>query len=155
VTLVRLRPLAAGDLDAVVAIEEDTFGDPWSKRSFAATLRQPHVQGLAAVDAGEVLVGYGLSTRVADEAEILNIAVLASRRGQGIGRQLVDALLEGLKEGGIRTVFLEVRRSNEAAIGLYRAVGFRPLGVRPAYYATPREDALTMSLQFASQTARK
>ena len=152
--LVRLRPLAAGDLDAVVAIERSTFADPWSKRSFAATLREPHVHALAAV-VDDALVGYGISSRVADEGEILNIAVAAASRGQGIGRTLLNALLEDLKAGGIRQVFLEVRRSNEAAIGLYRAAGFRPLGVRPAYYATPREDALTMTLELASQTARK
>ena len=153
--IVRLRPLAPADLDAVVAIERDTFADPWSKRSFAATLRQPRIGALAAVGDDGALLGYGISTRVADEGEILNIAVQAAARGQGIGRMLLSALLEDLQAEGIRQVYLEVRRSNEAAIALYRAVGFKPLGVRPAYYATPREDALTMSLELASQSARK
>ena len=146
---VRLRPLATADLDAVVAIERLTFADPWSRKSFASTLGQPHVHALAADAAGGALAGYALWSDVEDEGEILNIAVAPAARRHGIGRALLDAALAALREGGVRTVFLEVRRSNDAAIALYRAAGFQSLGVRPAYYAQPREDALTMSLELA------
>lgn len=152
---VSLRPLAAADLGRVAEIEREIFPDPWSRRSFAAMLRQAHIHAIAAFDEKGALVGYAFGSLAADEGEILNLAVTPDRRGQGTGRALVEALLDHLKKGGATQAFLEVRRSNDAAIGLYRAAGFQPLGVRPAYYDSPREDALTMALELGSQTARK
>ncbi|MFI5279647.1 MAG: ribosomal protein S18-alanine N-acetyltransferase [Gemmatimonadales bacterium] len=151
----RPRPLASADLDRVAEIERDTFPDPWSKRSFAETIEREQVRSVAIDDEEGRLVGYAMSVRAGDEGEILNIAVDERARGHGSGRALLDDLLEDLRNNGVRQVFLEVRRSNEAAIGLYRSAGFHPLGVRPGYYGRPREDALTMVLELASQTARK
>jgi ribosomal-protein-alanine N-acetyltransferase len=150
-----LRPLAPGDLARVADIERDTFADPWSRRSFQELLGQGHIRALAALDESGALIGYGLGSIAADEGEILNIAVSKEARGRGTGRRLLDALLEQLRQAGAEHFYLEVRRSNVAAIALYRAAGFRPLGVRPAYYASPREDALTMALESGSQTAKK
>ncbi len=151
----KLRDLAAADLDGVTEIERDTFADPWSRNSFAGLLRQSHIFAIAADDGAGRLVGYAICSRAADEGEILNIAVAAKARGKGLGRQLLDGLLRHMREGGATRAYLEVRRSNEAAIALYRAAGFESLGVRPAYYSQPREDALTMALQLGSQSARK
>lgn len=158
----RLRPMAPMDLDRITAIEKEIFPDPWSKRSFAAMIRQAHIHAIVAEgrkggEGGEGggVIGYGMCSLAADEGEILNIAVIDAKRGQGLGRVLLDALLDYLKKGGAGRVYLEVRRSNEAAIGLYRASGFTPQGVRPSYYAQPREDALTMALELGSQTAGK
>jgi ribosomal-protein-alanine N-acetyltransferase len=149
------RPLVLADLDRVAEIERATFPDPWSRRSFAETIEREQVRSLAIDDAEGRLVGYAMSVRAGDEGEILNIAVDERARGQGAGRAMLNDLLEDLRQSGVRQVFLEVRRSNQAAIGLYRGAGFRPLGVRPGYYGRPREDALTMVLELASQTARK
>ena len=149
------RPLALADLDRVAEIERATFPDPWSKRSFAETIEREQVRALAIDDEAGRLVGYAMSVRAGDEGEVLNIAVDEPARGRGAGRAMLDDLLDDLRQNGVRQVFLEVRRSNEAAIGLYRSAGFRPLGVRPGYYGRPREDALTMVLELASQTARK
>jgi ribosomal-protein-alanine N-acetyltransferase len=149
------RPLAPADLDRVTEIERATFPDPWSRRSFAETIEREQVRSLAIDDAEGRLVGYAMSVCAGDEGEILNIAVDERARGHGAGRALLDDLIEDLRRNGVRQVFLEVRRSNDAAIGLYRGAGFRPLGVRPGYYGRPREDALTMVLELASQTARK
>ncbi|MFI5213145.1 MAG: ribosomal protein S18-alanine N-acetyltransferase [Gemmatimonadales bacterium] len=149
------RRLATADLDRVAEIERATFPDPWSRRSFAETLEREQVRSLAIDDEQGRLVGYAMSVRAGDEGEILNIAVDERARGHGAGRAMLDELLDDLRQSGVRQVFLEVRRSNEAAIGLYRSAGFRPLGVRPGYYGRPREDALTMVLELASQIARK
>jgi ribosomal-protein-alanine N-acetyltransferase len=151
----RLRPLVRADLDLVAEIERETFADAWSRRSFAGMLNQPHIHAIAAEDASGSLIGYGMCSIAADEGEILNIAVTRGARRQGAGGLLLQALLGHLRRSGARQAYLEVRRSNVAAIGLYKAAGFLPLGVRPAYYAQPREDALTMSLELGSQTARK
>jgi ribosomal-protein-alanine N-acetyltransferase len=152
---VKLRPLLNEDLDRVVEIERDTFADPWSKRSFAGMLRQAHIHGIAADEPSGLLIGYALCSVAADEGEVLNIAVAQDERGKGVGATLLAGLLDYLRRGGARQAYLEVRRSNEAAIALYRAAGFRSLGVRSAYYTSPREDALTMALELASPTARK
>jgi [ribosomal protein S18]-alanine N-acetyltransferase len=152
----KLRELRDADLGRVAEIERETFADPWSRRSLSETLRQDYVRGLALEDEGGALVAYGLCTIVEDEGEILNLAVLQSARRRGLGRQLLDGLLEALREAGVGKAFLEVRRSNEAAIALYRSAGFQPLGLRPGYYVSPREDALTMTLELGSQNrARK
>ena len=153
---VTLRELRDEDLALVAAIERETFADPWSRRSLSETLRQDHVRGIALENANGTLIGYGLCTIVGDEGEILNLAVQHAFRRRGLGRQLLEGLLESLREAGVHEVFLEVRRSNEPAIALYRAAGFKPLGLRPAYYVSPKEDALTMNLVLASQKrARK
>lgn len=151
----RLRPLTPSDLDVVAEIERETFADAWSRRSFAGMLKQPHVHAVAAEDSSGRVIGYGMCSVAADEGEILNIAVTPSARHQGLGRQVLAALLAHLQQSGSQKAYLEVRRSNTAAIALYRGAGFLPLGVRPAYYAQPREDALTMTLELGSQTARK
>jgi ribosomal-protein-alanine N-acetyltransferase len=141
------RPLVTADLAAVVAIEAAIFPDPWSRRSFAATLGRPGVRGFALDDEAGRLIGYGVGSLAADEGEILNIAVEPSARGRGAGRQLLRAMLDWLAGAGAGRVFLEVRRSNAAAIALYEGSGFRSTGVRRGYYAKPREDAVTMVLE--------
>lgn len=141
------RPLVAADLAAVAAIEAAIFPDPWSRRSFAATLARPGVRGFALDDEAGRLIGYGLCSVAADEGEILNLAVEPSSRGQGAGQRLLRAMLGWLAGAGVRTVFLEVRRSNAAAIALYAGSGFRSTGLRRGYYSHPREDALTMALE--------
>ena len=148
-----VRPLRKADLDRVSVLERATFADPWSRRSLAESLRQTYVRGLALENAEGLLVAYGLAAVVGPEGEILNLAVEAGCRGQGLGRLLLDGLVAALREEGVTTVFLEVRRSNEPAVALYRSAGFQPQGVRPGYYASPREDALTMALELGSQSA--
>lgn len=148
------RPLAPTDLDAVSAIEARVFSDPWSRQAFADLLANCAVHALAADDDAGSLIGYGLCALAADEAEILNLAVAPRARAQGAGRALLESLLEWLRARGARTVFLEVRRSNQTAIALYRRFGFRLLGTRRGYYHAPREDALTMALELPAEGAR-
>lgn len=149
------RPLRPEDLNRVAEIERQIFADPWPRRAFADALREPHICAFAVDNAAGEVAGYGLCSIVADEGEILNLAVDVTARGQGLGRLLLEGMVGRLGQSGVAKVYLEVRRSNEAAIGLYRAAGFTPLGVRPSYYEEPREDALTMALELGSQTARK
>jgi ribosomal-protein-alanine N-acetyltransferase len=148
-----IRPLASADLPEIVQIERDIFPDPWSRQAFAESLQAGHMCSLTAVDETGRVVGYAMGSVVADEGEILNLAVAPASRGQGTGRALLLELLEALRGGGATGVYLEVRRSNDAAIALYRAVGFEALGVRRSYYDRPKEDALTMRLELGSQGA--
>jgi len=93
---------------------------------------------------GDGTLGYVIAHRAADEAEILNLAVVPEGRRRGIGRALVAALLEALARDGAKAVFLEVRASNTAAHALYRQFRFLPVGRRSRYYRNPTEDAVIL-----------
>lgn len=142
-TGVRIRPATLADLPAIMVIEQSSFADPWTLGAFRGMLGQSHVIGAIAELEGEV-VGYTIAWAIGDEAELANIAVAPDRRGAGIGRQLLDALLALLDARGGATVFLEVRDSNEAAQALYRSRGFTAAGRRKGYYRKPTEDAVVM-----------
>lgn len=150
-----IRPLRADDIARVAEIERRVFSDPWSKRSFEELLAQRAVRGFAAHDERGLLIGYCVCSLAADEGEILNLAVEPRVLRRGVGTALVAAMLEWLRGEWAGRVFLEVRRSNEAAIGVYQRAGFVPLGTRLDYYRDPREDALTMALDLAPGAARK
>ena len=81
---------------------------------------------------------------VADEAEILNLAVEAGWRRQGIASRLIEDALAACKAAGVRTIFLEVRDSNKAARNFYVQMGFTENSRRPKYYREPLEDALVL-----------
>lgn len=149
------RPFGLADVDAVVALERAVFGDPWSKRSFQEILGFDHVRGFVLDGKAGALTGYAFCSAVADEGEVLNMAVVPAERRRGLGRRLLSACLSWMAERGVAKVYLEVRRSNEAAIAMYAEEGFDTLGVRPNYYRKPTEDAVTMSLDLASRAARK
>jgi len=90
------------------------------------------------------IAGLIVFRNVADEAEILNLAVDASQRRQGIGWLLVQTVIAECKTAGVRTIFLEVRGSNGKARKLYARAGFKEIGRRTAYYREPSEDALVL-----------
>ena len=149
------RPFTAGDVDRVAALERAIFGDPWSKRSFQELLDLEHIQGFVLGDGRGDLAGYAFCSCVSEEGEILNLAVAPELRRKGLGRVLLDACLRWMADRGAQRVFLEVRRSNGAAIAMYEGQGFESIGVRRGYYRKPTEDAVTMVLELAPRSARK
>jgi ribosomal-protein-alanine N-acetyltransferase len=144
------RRVTSRDIGRIAEIERATFPDPWSERSFREIVEQRGVLALAVDDESGRLVGYGMCSLAADEGEILNLAVDQPARGCGLGRSLLRAMVAYLRGAGARSVFLEVRPTNNPAITLYEREGFRVLGTRLAYYRHPREDALTMVLTLGS-----
>jgi ribosomal-protein-alanine N-acetyltransferase len=149
------RPLGSRDLDRVVAIERIAFTDPWPRSAFVELLAQAHVRAFAVDGPGSALAGYALASVVADEGEILNLAVEPGLRRQGLGQLLLDALLATFRSEGVATVHLEVRESNAAAMHLYERAGFRPVSVRRGYYRNPTENAVTMALPLSPKVAEK
>ena len=139
----RIRPTSAADAPQVAALELAIFPDPWSAEGIAEVLRTPSCLGFVAEAGGEV-IAYILARWVADQAEILNLAVSPDHRRGGLGGALLDQAMDLLRRRGAREVFLEVRVSNEAARRLYEARGFRVAGMRRAYYRRPTEDALVL-----------
>lgn len=118
--------------------------DPWPVRAFLAELSAPHNHYVAARADG-VLVGYGgiarLGRKAPYEYEIHTIGVDRGYQGRGIGRRMLESLLEVADDG---VVFLEVRTDNEPAIALYQSVGFARVGLRKRYYRVSGADAYTM-----------
>jgi ribosomal-protein-alanine N-acetyltransferase len=132
-----IEPLTAADAEAVAALHDEGFRVAWSADEFAAFLAQETVFGFAARPAGRsrrAPDGFVLARLAAGEAEILTISVARARRGRGLGRALMDAVLRRLHAERAEAVFLEVDEENRWAVALYRRIGFREVGRRPGYY---------------------
>ncbi len=143
-----LRAMAPADLDAVMAIELQAYTYPWTRGNFADSLAAGHVAEVALDDAGH-LAGYFVASLGAGEMHLLNLTVAPPRQGLGLGRWLLDAVVAEGRRRGQHTLWLEVRRSNQRALAVYRQRGFEEVGVRRGYYpaAGGREDAVVMCLR--------
>jgi [ribosomal protein S18]-alanine N-acetyltransferase len=139
--VIRLDRFRWWHIDDVLGIEEDLFGpEKWSAAMFWNELAQRHFY-LVARD-GEDVVGYaGLAVVGPDEAWVQNIGVRREAQRHGIGRRLLESLLE---QAGKRKVLLEVAIDNAAAQRLYARYDFEPVGVRRGYYQPSNTDALVM-----------
>lgn len=139
-----IRPWTPFDVPEVVAVERASFDAPWAPGSFEAELANPLGRGLVAVNGRGDVVGFALYWHVFDEFHVMNVAVRPDARRGGVGRALVAEVLRRAAAAGGGAVHLEVRVSNEAAIRLYTAAGFTPVGLRPHYYSDG-EDARLMT----------
>jgi [ribosomal protein S18]-alanine N-acetyltransferase len=92
-----------------------------------------------------VVCGFVVFRTMADEAEILNLAVDSTSRRRGIGSRLMEDALAACKTAGVKRIFLEVRDSNDAARKFYLRMGFTEVGRRRKYYSEPMEDALVLA----------
>jgi ribosomal-protein-alanine N-acetyltransferase len=142
-----LRPLAYGDLPAVLAIERRSFTTPWSLAMFVLELSKPSGICLAATIDGR-LAAYLVCSRYADVWHLMNVAVDPVRRRTGIATSLLRKMLE--IAGPSARYTLEVRTSNRPAIEMYERLGFRAAGHRRGYYHDNGEDALIMWLERVS-----
>jgi ribosomal-protein-alanine N-acetyltransferase len=124
-------------------IERVSFTTPWRESTFEGLLRRPDSDLIGGTRTGR-LVGYCVCWTVGDQAELGYVAVAVGERGRGIGRRLVLAALERVRQRGARECFLEVRESNLTARALYERCGFQAIGRRRNYYSKPAEDALVM-----------
>jgi [ribosomal protein S18]-alanine N-acetyltransferase len=143
-----LRPAREEDIEAVLAIEHASFGDPWNRSAFADLIDDRRVAFLIADSAGAVR-GYVVAWFVLDEGEIGNLAVARDARRRGIGALLLDGAIAAVRESDVDTLYLEVRDSNAAARALYASRGFVEVGRRREYYRKPKEDALVLRLDLA------
>ena len=146
---VTLRDMRRDDLVAVLEIERRSFAQPWSRAFFEKELATPFARLAVAVEEVRpvpMVVGYTCRWRVTDEVHVLNVAVHPERRGHGIGRLLLEAIVGEARSSRARVVYLEVRAGNVVARRLYRSLGFGELGVRRGYYG-PGQDAIVMELR--------
>ena len=137
------------DLPEIVRIENASFTTPWSETLFYNETRKAiAVSRVAKID-GKV-VGYLCGNVILDEGHILNLAVHPEFRRLAIASSLIKEMIDIMRERDCRSVFLEVRRSNEQARIMYEKFGFTLLGTRKNYYVSPVEDAVIMVLRLSS-----
>ncbi len=134
------------DLDQIMLLERSIYAFPWTCGNFSDSLASGYSAWLLKV--GGQICGYAVMLVAAEEAQVLNISVAPLQQRTGIGSALLAHLRALAVAGGGSRMFLEVRRSNEAALAFYRRRGFRQIGERRGYYpaADGREDALVMEL---------
>ena len=141
----RLRPMRLADLPAVLELEEQLFApDTWTAAMYRDELARTDTRYYLVAEDGDRVVGYAGLIAYDDEAHVATIGVATARQGEGIGAQLLDALLAEADRRGSPVVLLEVRADNEVAQGLYRRRGFAEIGRRRGYYQPSGADAVVM-----------
>ncbi|QIO09641.1 ribosomal protein S18-alanine N-acetyltransferase [Acinetobacter lanii] len=138
-----IRYMQKQDVDTVARIEQKVQSHPWTIGQFNDSVES--YQSTVIEHQGEV-VGFCILQPVVDEANLLLMAIDPKMQGQGLGFRLLEASIELLKNNPVQ-IFLEVRESNLAAIGLYEKAGFHQIDIRRNYYPKPdgsKENAVIM-----------
>ncbi|MBP5236100.1 MAG: ribosomal protein S18-alanine N-acetyltransferase [Clostridia bacterium] len=139
-----VRPVGTGQADEVCRLEQECFSDPWSREAVISSLGCAFSVSFGAFGSDGKMIGFAIGYNICGEMQILDIAVSPGARRRGAGQALLKSLMDAGTAGGAETFFLEVRRSNLPAIGLYEKLGFVKYGERKGYYSEPSEDAVVM-----------
>ena len=148
-----IRALVKDDIDQIMHLYKGP-GDPvWSKKALEDVLtgmiKGAYLAKVGFDEATGQVIAYAVASHVFDQGDVQHITVEQSFRGRGLGRQLLQGLVDGLVAQGVGTVLLEVRPSNGAAVHLYQSMGFVCIQKRQGYYPGVdgvREDAWVFSL---------
>ena len=139
------RLSGAEDLNAVAALEAACFATPWTRDMLAREFGQPDVARIYVLRTpAQRVSAFCACWLIVDELHINTLAVDPSQRRKGLALRLIRHVLSDAAASGATRATLEVRRSNEAALGLYRRLGFTVEAVRPRYYSQPEEDGLIL-----------
>lgn len=148
-----VRKFRPEDADAVVAlVKEAPEAASWSAESYLKFVKEAGAVAQI-VEVGGQIGGFLLGRQMADDAEILNLAVAPRHRRNGRGAKLLKAVLAEFRLRGVKSVYLEVRESNIGAIAFYEANGFARTGRRRNYYHQPDEPAVTMEKKLTASIA--
>lgn len=146
-----LTQMKAEHVAAVAKLEKECFSEPWSENALAEELSNPDSHFLVA-ECGEV-AGYIGVQEICGEAYITNVATFKNHRKKGIGRALLRAAADGAKARNCEFITLEVRVSNASAIALYESEGFKKVGTRKNFYASPTEDGAIYTKYFSKEVS--
>ncbi len=148
-----ITAMTAADLDDIMEIERSAFRAPWSRQVFVEELDRDwaHVDILRLREPRSPVLAFVNYWLVRDEVHVLNVATHPGARRQGHAARLIEHVIAFANRERCRYLTLEVRRSNQPAIRLYRKYGFRPVGIRPNYYVEDNEDAIVMLLELAQR----
>ena len=141
-----ISTLSTTDLPRAFDIERRAHAFPWSEKTFVSNQGDRYLNFQMSADGK--MAAFAITQVVLDEATLFNIAVDPAYQRRGLGRELLEHLIETLETRGVLTLWLEVRASNHAAIALYESLGFNEATIRRNYYPTTegREDAIVMAL---------
>lgn len=146
----RIMIASPHDLPGIITLMgrsfDPRFGEAWSGSQLIGALAVPDTW-VQVANGPEGLLGFTLIRRIFDEAELMLVAVAPERRAAGLGRHLLETSMDRALARGARTMFLEVRDGNSAALALYHALGFTEIGRRRDYYgglANQKYDAITL-----------
>lgn len=145
--LLSMREMNKADLPAVLQNEQAAYTHPWSMGIFRDCLKTSHYC-CQTLSLGDRLVGHAVLSTGVREAHLLNLCIAPDWQGRHLGRRLLQRMLRLAQLREVDTVFLEVRTSNKAAVGLYESEGFCEVGQRRGYYPhgqNNREDALVFA----------
>lgn len=142
--MIELTVAAEICLPQVLAIEHACIAPPWTEGTLLGELGREDGRFALACD-GETVLGFAIARQLCDEAELYQIAVDPNSRRLGVASLLLQDVLRWCRDQCVVSLFLEVRRSNESAIGLYKKHGFKAAGRRKNYYSDPVEDAVIMT----------
>ena len=149
--MIELIPLELQYCEEVADIARENLPEAWSLSGIQDVLRYDNnIYYVAKQPDNQKIVGFAGIMLIADEAELLNIAVRKDFQGQGVGQLLLKKIMEKGCTGGAERMLLEVRRSNIPAIKLYHKNRFSVLGERKDYYSNPKEDAIIMEKKLSS-----
>lgn len=134
-------------IEAVAQIEKETFSDAWSKDNIESTVKQDYNKLLVIYNENASVAGYLISSFIADETELLRIAVKSDERDKGFGKLLIGEYLAYAKKLCVRG-FLEVRAGNMVARGMYEKFSYKQIATRKNYYHDPAEDGIIYEINF-------
>jgi len=139
------RPMRLEDLEDVIDIEHRSYPFPWTQTIFSDCLHAGYSCWVCT--AAGIIQGYGIISVAVGESHLLNLCVREESRSRGIGRKMLRHLVSIARRHDADILYLEVRKSNTAALRLYEDEGFNELGTRRAYYPLieGREDALILA----------
>lgn len=162
-----LRTATVSDAEALAELDQICFSVPWSRQSFetdladsdknvylvwearfsklpAADVFAAAAEGVNDVNVESLVIGYGGFWQIIDEAEIMNIAIRPGWRRLSLASELLGTMISIAGTRNLKSMSLEVRTGNDAALALYRNFGFEQAGVRRKYYPDNEEDAIIM-----------
>ena len=139
-----IRRMRLEDCPQVHGIEEQVFPTPWSLRDFEKEMTVNRCARYLVAEEDGRIVGFAGAWMILEESHMTNIAVLPEYRGRGIGRRLMEALMQYASNLGVSYMTLEVRAGNKKAQALYTSLGFIRVSVRKKYYEDNGEDGYLM-----------
>lgn len=140
----KIEKMTSSHIEEIANLEKECFSSPWSADGLKSELDNNFARFYVAFS-GEKIAGYIGSHNVLGEVYITNVAVFSEFRRNGIGKTLVEFLVNEMKKENADFVTLEVRKSNLNAISLYEKCGFEKVGERKNFYEKPIEDAILMT----------
>lgn len=149
----QIRIASEADLENIMQIEKACFGnDAWSKSNMKSEILAPHTTYVVAEES-DSLIGYAGLSKLASStsSDIQTIAVSESHRGLGVGRELMESLLDFAREQKAKEVFLEVREDKPTPQKLYVSLGFIAIDRREKYYQPDGVAAIVMRLDLEGQ----